>query len=169
MKTESEVQALSYSCQWIDWEFRIEPSVVSHLMGNRQLGPKAPEVGGQLFAVFEKYLVRVVRATGPRCADKKARFWFLPDRRRENAEIKECFSQGLHYIGDWHTHPERCPTPSEIDLASMKACFEQSKHELKYFVLVIAGQASFPECFWVSLHDRHSHQKMTLTSPNSST
>ena len=103
-----------FAAEQLEWDVLIEPNVVTHLMGQRQTSAKKPEVGGQLFGTFEKDRVRIVLATGPREEDRKSRFSFFPSRDRENAEIKKCFGSGLHYMGDWHTHPERKPSPSSV-------------------------------------------------------
>ena len=148
---------MSFTSPQLDWDLFIEPAVVRHLTENRQKKPNAPEVGGQLFGSFEKFCVRVSLASGPREADKKSRFSFFPSRRKENTEIKDRFRDGLHYVGDWHTHPEPYPTPSRIDLRSMEDCFQNSRHSLSHFVMIIVGQANLPAGLWVSLHDSKSY------------
>ncbi len=137
----------------IGWDILIEPSVVRHLMHHRQLLSTHPEVGGQLFGILEKFRVRITLATGPRADDKRSRFSFFPCRSRENTEIKECFDAGLHYVGDWHTHPQKKPSPSSIDFDSMTDCFRKSKHQLSHFIMVIVGQDDSHDRWWVSAHD----------------
>lgn len=157
-------EPLVFACREVEWELWVEPSVLRHLAKHRQAGPRAPEVGGQLFAAFEKYRVRITRATGPRETDRHSRFSFFPDRRSENSEIKERFVDGLHFVGDWHTHPERHPSPSTIDLASMADCFRKSKHSLSHFVMLIVGQDVSPAGLWVSLHNAKKCVPMKLMS-----
>jgi proteasome lid subunit RPN8/RPN11 len=65
-------------------------------------------------------------------------------------------SKGLHFIGDWHTHPEGIPRVSPSDLHSIRRAFEQSKHHLNGFVLLIAGTAAFPLGLFLSLYDSQS-------------
>jgi integrative and conjugative element protein (TIGR02256 family) len=146
----------------VEWELWLAPEVLRHFAKQRQTGRHAPEVGGQLFASFEKFRVRVTLATGPRKPDLRGRFSFQPDRSLENAEIKKRFAGGLHFIGDWHTHPEPQPTPSALDLRSMADCFRRSKHSLAHFVMIIVGQDDGPAGLWVSLHDAKRHAKMNL-------
>lgn len=155
---------LLFSCREVEWELLIEPAVLRHFARHRQIGPRAPEVGGQLFASFEKFRVRVTAATGPRDADRRSRFSFFPDRSRENAEIKERFARGLHYVGDWHTHPEPHPSPSSLDLESMRECFRNSTHSLSHFVMIIVGQDPSLSGLWVSLHTAKKYVRMNLVS-----
>lgn len=126
--------------------------VVEHFATHRQQGRIKTEIGGQLFAQFERGEARVVRATGPNATDKRGWTWFRPDLRKQNTEIQKLFQQGFHFVGDWHTHPEREPMPSSWDTDSMKDCFKKSRHQLKAFLMVIVGRADFPNGLWVSLH-----------------
>lgn len=148
----------------VEWELWLDPDVLRHFAKHRQTGTRAPEVGGQLFASFEKYRVRIILATGPRKTDQRGRFSFSPDRSLENAEIKKRFTGGLHFIGDWHTHPEPRPTPSSLDLRSMADCYRKSKHSLAHFVMIIVGQEPGPAGLWVSLHDAKRYAPMKLKS-----
>lgn len=157
-----------FTCREVEWELCIEPAVLQRFADHRQLGPRAPEVGGQLFAAFEKYRVRITHVTGPREADRRSRCSFFPDRRLENREIKQRFGTGLHFVGDWHTHPEPHPTPSGVDLTSMSDCFRRSQHTLTHFIMIIVGQREGPAGLWVSLHDakRCIRMKPCVSSPS---
>ena len=80
--------------------------VIEHLLCHRQFGPGSREAGGQLFARFEGKTIRIERATGPRPSDRRSLMAFVPNRLAERREITRLFKEGLHYVGDWHTHPE---------------------------------------------------------------
>jgi hypothetical protein len=62
-------------------------------------------------------------------------------------------AEGLHFIGDWHTHPERIPAPSKQDELSVQEMFGRSFHALNGFVLVIVGEEEFPAGLFVSIVD----------------
>ena len=140
--------------------------VVKHFADHRQQGKIKTEIGGQLFAEFVKNEVRVVRTTGPNATDRRGWAWFRPDQRKQNDEIKQLFADGLHFVGDWHTHPEREPSPSSWDLESMEDCFKKSRHQLKAFVMVIVGRAAFPEGLWVSVQRDGGFEKLKLIKSN---
>lgn len=139
---------------------RFSSEVVEHFATHRQEGRVKTEIGGQLFARFERGEVRVVRATGPNAADKRGWTWFRPDLRKQNVEIQRLFQEGFHFVGDWHTHPEREPAPSSWDTDSMKDCFKKSRHQLKAFLMVIVGRAGFPNGLWVSLHQNNVVERL---------
>jgi integrative and conjugative element protein (TIGR02256 family) len=127
--------------------------VLSHLAGFRQSRRSHAEAGGQLFARFEDVKIVIEEATGPRATDRRTRTSYVPDRAAEQQEILGRHARGLHYVGDWHTHPDSAPEPSPRDLASMVECVTKSTHALNGFLLVIVGQADPPAGLHVSVHD----------------
>lgn len=127
--------------------------VLEHLQSQRQIEPRSPEAGGQLFARFVAREIRIEEATGPHHTDKRGRTFYRPDRRAERKEIQDRYKSGLHYVGDWHTHPSTRPVPSSTDLRNIKECFLRSRHELNGFVLIIVGTAPAPEGLRVSVND----------------
>lgn len=60
--------------------------------------------------------------------------------------------EGLHFIGDWHTHPEPTPTPSGSDVRSIRDAVVKSKHHLNGFLMIIVGTDVFPQGLHLSLH-----------------
>lgn len=129
------------------------PQVLDHFEKHKQLKLFSCEAGGQLFAnQDEEGLIKVVEATGPRSSDKRSVFRYEPNRFVEQMEIKEAFSRGLDFIGDWHTHRQKIPVPSATDNASMRDMVRESKHTQPGFVMVIIGQAKFPDGLHVSFH-----------------
>lgn len=128
-------------------------TVIDHLKRHSQSSPHSLEAGGQLFARFECNTIRIERATGPRPSDRRSRVTCLPNRFAERREIKRLFREGLHYVGDRHTHAESLPTPSCTDIDSFKEMFRKSRHKLASFVIVIAGTATPPEGLFVGLCD----------------
>ena len=87
--------------------------VLKQFRKSRQRWRWSKMTGGQLFARLTNSNTEVCKATRTRPKDRRGRFFFLPDREEENKEIQSCFLDGLHYVGDWHTHPQELPTPSQ--------------------------------------------------------
>jgi len=139
--------------------------VLAVFAAHRQLRLRDSEAGGQLFARFDGREIRVEQATGPRRGDGRSRFSFIPSRWAERREIKRMHKQGLHYVGDWHTHPERRPTPSCTDRDSMQEMFRASKHDLAGFLMVIVGTDDGPAGLYVGVVDgeRAEHLVPLLT------
>ena len=128
-------------------------AVIEHFARHRQLRFWHKEAGGQLFARIEGNDIFVAEATGPRPSDRRGRTYYHADRCVEQAEIAAMHAQGLHYIGDWHSHPERQPSPSPRDDATMASRVLLSQHSLRGFVFVIIGQADPPTGMTVVIHD----------------
>jgi integrative and conjugative element protein (TIGR02256 family) len=129
------------------------PPALEHLRRHRQLRWWSREAGGQLFARFALPDIVIDEATGPRRSDWRTRHSFRPNRRAEQREIQLQHAAGLHFIGDWHTHPQRIPVPSRRDEFSVHEMFSRSSHALNGFVLVIVGQDELPAGLFVSIVD----------------
>jgi integrative and conjugative element protein (TIGR02256 family) len=122
----------------------LSTDVLVHFHAHRQIKHNY-EVGGQLFARFPSSgLVAIEKVSGPRKTDSKILNIFKPDIKLEQQEINDYFEQGYHFVGDWHTHPEKYPSPSVVDSTNIGNIFQKSKHTLNNFVLIIVGQAEYP-------------------------
>lgn len=132
----------------------VEADVLEHISAYRQKSCFRREAGGQLFARIRVGKWTIVKATGPRKSDWRSRFGYHPDRKAENEEIKRLFADGLHFVGDWHTHPQNVPRPSDTDIHSMNEAVAQSLHDLPGFLLFVVGTEPFPLGLWVPFHPR---------------
>ncbi|WP_366942044.1 Mov34/MPN/PAD-1 family protein [Cupriavidus basilensis] len=109
------------------------------------------EAGGQLFGdIADLRTMRIRVATGPTRGAVRTRYSYQPDRRQENREIAAYHKKGLHYLGDWHSHPEPHPTPSASDTEKLAAILGQSRHDLNCLLMVIVGTSELPGGLWVS-------------------
>jgi integrative and conjugative element protein (TIGR02256 family) len=142
----------------------IAPSVLSHLARHQQHNDDSLEAGGQLFARFSDQQVTICSVTGPRSADRRSRYLYLPDRREEQREIDEMHRNGLHFVGDWHTHPEPVPTPSASDIRTIKEAVAKSRHHLHGFIMIVVGSGNFPEGLHVSLNTAAYHLRLLPAS-----
>lgn len=138
----------------------ITENALAAMERHRQLGDRAPEAGGMLFAKVSPREIRIEEATEPRRSDRRWRFGFWPCTQNQQRVIDARFAAGLHFVGEWHTHPEAHPRPSGLDLASMENCFLNSRHELRALVMVILGTAPLPDGIWVSLHGSRGFRRL---------
>ena len=76
---------------------------------------------------------------------------FVPNRLAERREIRRLFNERLHYIGDWHTHPEPRPRPSQTDIDSFREMFRKSRHKLASLVMVIVGTEAGENGFYLAV------------------
>jgi integrative and conjugative element protein (TIGR02256 family) len=127
--------------------------VLTHFASQRQIEKSAPESGGQLFACFSGSQAIVCFATGPHPKAKRWRTMFRGHRKTEQVEINAAFKVGLHYIGDWHTHPEPRAMPSKRDLKNLRSLVKKSKHDLNGMVMVTVGQDELNAGMVISFDD----------------
>jgi len=157
---------LNYPCDFGTIELTTD--VIAHFRRHRQTKLWHREAGGQLFGTLEPGRARVTVATGPRRRDRRGRWFYWPRRDVEQAEIAHQFSLGLHYLGDWHTHDERRPTPSGTDLQKMIDIYAESRHNLNAMIFVIVGKDEPPAGLWLAVVRNGQVQKVRVetTSAN---
>jgi len=137
----------------------LSPSVLHRFKTYRQ-NKKRLEAGGLLFAEFCLPKIIIKEATRPHRKDKRSRYGFIPFRNIQKKLILQRFDLGFHFIGEWHTHPEDDPLPSSLDLNSMHDSFIKSKHELNFFVMIIAGSHKPGLCLWIGLHNNNGYTRL---------
>jgi len=150
---------LRYRIPESDQILELSPSVLNVFRTHRQVD-SYPEAGGLLFAEFCLPTIVIKEATEPNKKDKRGKSSFIPCRSIQRKLISQRFKLGLHFVGEWHTHPEHNPSPSRIDLNSMHDSFVKSKHELDAFVMIIVGSPKPDLCLWISLHNRNGYIKL---------
>lgn len=123
-----------------------------------------PERGGLLFARFQLPEIVICRASIPSKLDVKLKFSFIPNKGHQRRVINSLFRKKLHFVGEWHTHPQMLPSASQLDLNSMKDSFIKSEHELNFFILAIVGLADDDESIWLSLHNAEKYIKLVAVN-----
>lgn len=54
------------------------------------------------------------------------------------------YGRGLHFLGDWHTHYQKQPSPSRQDIFDTQRCYQGAVTELPGFLMIVIGK-SFPD------------------------
>jgi len=119
------------------------------------------EAGGLLFAKISATQIAIQEATSPSRRDYRTRGRFILDLVEAQKVIAERFSSKLHYVGEWHTHPEPVPRPTERDLKTIASVFEKSQHRLRSLILIIVGNGD-PPSIWCSLHRSADHIQLSM-------
>ena len=99
------------------------------------------ERGGVLFAqsIGSDGHLEISEATGPHPKDRAGWNWLELDHQRCLDEISDRFSRGLHFIGYWHTHPERIPRPSARDFIVLQRNLQEGGIALRKLIAIIVG------------------------------
>lgn len=121
------------------------------VMRRHRQGFLSDESGGLLFATITSSAIHVVEATSPSGSDRRGSSYFEVDLRHAQAVINERFQHGLHYVGEWHTHPVDRPMPSTRDTSTMASAFAKSQHSLEALLMVIVGRRVNAHGLWVGL------------------
>lgn len=117
-----------------------------------------------LFARFSLPNIYIEHVSTPKGSDLRSRLSFILHRPTKQRLITRAFANGLHYVGEWHTHPQEIPRPSTTDMESMRDAFSKSRHELNHFVMVILGYGRIPDALWVSIHNSRASHQLSLLS-----
>lgn len=123
---------------------KLAAPVMEVLHRARQVGPDILEGGGLLLGRLVERCddILIDEATEPTSNDQRRRFSFRRARRpaqeRVDAAWKES-QQTRNYLGEWHSHPERDPTPSSHDKRDWKRISREAAYEQQSLVFVIVG------------------------------
>ena len=130
----------------------IGEAAITTMYQNRQ-GFLHDEAGGLLFATISPQSLHIVEATTPRPKDRRGGSFFEVDLASAQATINERHQHGLHYVGEWHTHPEYLPQPSDRDRKTIASAHVKSKHQLEALLMIIVGRKFAGKGLWVGLHN----------------
>lgn len=101
------------------------------------------EAGGVLLGrhLLDSNDVVVDDVTCPQITDRRSRFSFYRSKKHEQLSRNRWEEQGktAAYLGLWHTHPEKDPTPSQIDRQDWERAISQDIYEGERLFFPIVG------------------------------
>lgn len=120
-----------------------DEAVVATFISYTQNGLSETEAGGLLLGRHVKggSHIAVDIVSEPMCGDKRTRTSFFRGKGHERF-AHECWHTSnatCAYLGNWHTHPERNPAPSAIDLHDWNNVLKNDIYEGEYLYFVIVG------------------------------
>lgn len=116
----------------------IEYSVLEVIGGYRQECRSALEAGGFLVGFYKGVDLHVINLTVPQSLDKRSRFRFTRQDPKHVSQVTRWYEQSLgkiNCLGEWHTHPERLPKPSDIDLHAWQGFNEGRRRQRAIFLI----------------------------------
>jgi integrative and conjugative element protein (TIGR02256 family) len=111
----------------------------------RQIEPNASEAGGMLLGrlINEADDVVIDEITGPSDADQRGRYFYkrskVPAQHYINTAWKES-QRTRNYLGEWHSHPEDDPRPSNQDSDNWRRIIREATYEQESLIFVIVGR-----------------------------
>ena len=125
--------------QFLSVEFK--DNVIDALKKYTQNSFKTQESGGILMG---KRLLNgniiVTDITIPQKGDTSRRYYFKKNKKihqQLSDEIWEASMGKIIYVGEWHTHPEKIPRPSSIDLTGWRLNTRDQIDDKNYIFLII--------------------------------
>lgn len=127
-----------------NYSIEIAESVLNDLEVFKQDSSKAHESGGILlgYVVKKDGYIRITKISIPCNKDKSSPISFHRDADNAQKIINREFddSEGkIIYLGEWHTHSEKRPTPSSVDICMIKRHHKVSVLNQNILLLLIKG------------------------------
>lgn len=107
-----------------------------------------PEGGGILLGRRRGKHLEVMLATEPGHKDRRSAFFFVREADGHADIAEQTWRQGdkkIDYLGEWHTHPQRVPTPSAIDRLEWEKLILQRSQLTPILVVVVGTKAIHAE------------------------
>jgi len=104
--------------------------------------PPPKEIGGVLLGYVYDWGIEVETLTMPSKSDISEPMGFtrkaFETQEKINLAWKESNGTKI-YLGEWHTHPEDIPTPSQVDKDMMLSAVNETEMETESLLLLIVG------------------------------
>ena len=123
--------------------FKLSAGVVGAMNRYVQNKQRAMEAGGVILGRHilggEDIVADLV--TVPDSEDRRSRYGFIRAREEHQAVIDSVWQESKRtctYLGEWHTHPEHAPSPSEVDRCDWQRKLKEDQFygDALFFVIV---------------------------------
>lgn len=129
----------------------LSKEVIKKIEKYKQDSKEKNESGGVLLGQILNQNIYILKYSDPCQYDKSTRYSFERDKRNAQKiidfEFKDSNGKTI-YLGEWHTHPEKSPTPSHQDIKMIKEQFKKNKLNEKFLFLLILGLKDFFICIY---------------------
>lgn len=122
-------------------QLSIASNVIDIWKKYRQVNADMHESFGVMIGSQENEPVSVVieDVTTPLPKDRHSRSNFLLIDKGHQKTVDAAFKKSngaLGYLGTWHTHPEKNPSPSAIDINDWRKCIKRNPDRKLFFIVV---------------------------------
>lgn len=123
---------------------KLDDDALATLRRYRQVRSSATEAGGVLLGrvLLGGMNIVVDRVTTPARRDGRTRTQFLRTQRAHQRQIDRAWEESdgsCLYLGEWHTHPENDPQPSQVDKFDWRRRLKEDQVDLSAVWFVIIG------------------------------
>jgi integrative and conjugative element protein (TIGR02256 family) len=125
---------------------KISDSPYETMYSYRQTNRTDTEAGGMLFGRFliDSNDIVIDALSVPMKGDIRKRTYFHRSMKAHQEVLDRVYEESYgtcHYVGEWHTHPEADPSPSNIDLKNWRRIMSQTVTDSNLFLFIIVGTA----------------------------
>jgi integrative and conjugative element protein (TIGR02256 family) len=124
------------------YKLEFSPEVRAILLNYRQLNRDDTEAGGIVLGRLFEDNISICRLSVPTELDKRSRTYFERHRISGQSIVEYEFfnsSGQINYFGEWHTHPESSPSPSQRDIKMIHEQFRLNTLNTNFILLLIQG------------------------------
>ena len=139
--------------------------VTNILLSYLQKDNAKPEAGGILLGQIKNNNVLINKVSFPSKQDKYSRYSFNRNKKKAQILIDYEFlnsDKKTVYFGEWHTHPEKHPSPSRKDKKMIKSQLTLNKLNEEFILQLILGTEGYYLAFWNLLESK----KIEIKSKN---
>jgi integrative and conjugative element protein (TIGR02256 family) len=115
----------------------VDKSVLGTLRQTAEDAHFTHEVGGILLGSVRGDYLHIVQATPPQAEDRFSltRFWRSASGHQQIASRAwKASGETVTYLGEWHSHPERYPSPSSIDHGDWAKQLAKHRRDLVFLI-----------------------------------
>lgn len=127
---------------YCDISISLSKEVISIFKKYIQNDAKKPESGGIITGKIYENLIDILNCSEPSHLDKRSRYNYNRSHKSAQIYINEKFEESGGreiYLGEWHTHPEDIPIPSDIDIKSFNKTLNKNKLNSDIHFMIIVG------------------------------
>lgn len=121
----------------------ITENALRALQSHKQESRKQSEAGGAMLGrhLNESPDIVIDELTVPQAQDLRSRFSFFRSSQHSSVATERWKASvgKIAYLGLWHTHPERVPSPSGVDMKDWANAIRKDTYEGDYLFFIIVG------------------------------
>lgn len=128
-----------------DGRFQVLPGPRRHMHQFVQTSEEDPEAGGTLIGRYISGTDDIVvdEITAPLPSDEQTRQTFRRTQASHQQRIERAWKESGNtqtYLGEWHTHPEAAPVPSELDRLNWTEKLSRDRYGESLFFLIVGTE-----------------------------
>jgi len=126
---------------------KLTHSVLKQFKKFRQTKLSDHESGGVLLGRFilDSKDIVIDQISTPQKNDVSSPVKFIKQKKEHQLIVDKAWKKSggtCNFLGEWHTHPQKSPSPSSIDIKNWKKIIRKSKHEGDSLFFLIIGTIS---------------------------